>query len=115
MLRTGFVSAFALLAAGCAQSGSDGRDEGPLELSFGHVGAPGSLFALSAEEFARRVNERLDGVAEVVVYGSSQLGGDDILLQKLRLGTVDLALPSSIMSSRKPEFGLFELPYLVRD
>ncbi|MYJ16452.1 MAG: TRAP transporter substrate-binding protein, partial [Gemmatimonadetes bacterium] len=95
------------MAAGCAQSGSDGRDEGLLELAFGHVGAPGSLFALSAEEFARRVNERLDGVAEVVVYGSSQLGGDDILLQKLRLGTVDMALPSSIMSSRIPEFGLF--------
>ena len=115
LLRTGFAPALALLAAGCAQSGSDGQDEGLLELSFGHVGAPGSLFALSAEEFARRVNERLDGVAEVVVYGSSQLGGDDILLQKLRLGTVDMALPSSIMSSRIPEFGLFEMPYLVRD
>ena len=105
-----------LVAIGCAQSGSQDQQRGDvLELSFGHVGAPGSLFALSAEEFARRVNERLDGVAEVVVYGSSQLGGDDILLQKLRLGTVDMALPSSIMSSRIPEFGLFEMPYLVRD
>jgi len=101
-----------LFAAGCSDSAEQDQI---LELSFGHVGAPGSLFALSAEEFAARVNERLAGRAEVVVYGSSQLGGDDVLLQKLRLGTVDLALPSSIMSSRIAEFGLFEMPYLVED
>lgn len=102
----------AALVAGC---GGGTSADGPRELSFGHVGAPGSLFAIIAEEFARRVNERLDGEAEVVVYGSSQLGGDDVLLQKLKLGTVDMALPSSIMSSRIAEFGLFEMPYLVRN
>ena len=101
----------ALLAAACAGSGPDDA----IEISFGHVGAPGSLFAISSEEFAARVNARLEGRAEVVVYGSSQLGGDEVLLQKLKLGTVDLALPSSIMSSRIPEFGLFEMPYLVDD
>ena len=105
------LTAVALLAAGCG----DGSSGGPVELSFGHVGAPGSLFALTAEEFAARVNARLDGKAEVVVYGSSQLGGDDVLLQKLKLGTVDMALPSSIMSSRIDEFGLFEMPYLVQN
>ena len=107
----GLLAAAAVLATGCG----DGSAAATRELSFGHVGAPGSLFALTAEEFARRVNERLDGEAEVVVYGSSQLGGDDVLLQKLKLGTVDLALPSSIMSSRIEEFGLFEMPYLVRN
>ena len=45
------------------------------ELKFGHVGEPGSLFALSADEFARRANERLPEGWEVVTYGSSQLGG----------------------------------------
>ena len=100
-----------ILATACA--GHDPLD--PVEISFGHVGEPGSLFAMSAEEFAARVNARLDGRAEVVVYGSSQLGGDDVLLQKLKLGTVDMALPSSIMSSRIPEFGLFEMPYIVDD
>ena len=88
--------------------------EGPRELKFGHVGEPGSLFALSAEEFARRANERLDDY-EVVVYGSSQLGGDELLLQKIKLGTVEFALPSTVMSSQIDEFGLFEMPYLVQD
>jgi len=51
----------------------------------------------------------------VVVYGASQLGNDQELLQKLRLGTVDFALPSTVMSSVADEFGLFELPYLVQN
>jgi TRAP-type C4-dicarboxylate transport system substrate-binding protein len=55
------------------------------------------------------------GVAEIEVYHSSQLGNDSELLQKLRLGTVDFALPSTIMSSVADEFGMFELPYLVKD
>ncbi|MDA0327481.1 MAG: TRAP transporter substrate-binding protein [Gemmatimonadetes bacterium] len=87
----------------------------PRELKFGHVGEPGSLFAASADEFARRANARLPDGWSVVTYGSSQLGGDEQLLQKIKLGTVDFSLPSTIMSSQIDEFGLFEMPYLVRD
>jgi tripartite ATP-independent transporter DctP family solute receptor len=102
--------AFSAVLAGCAADNTT-----PRELKFGHVGEPGSLFALSADEFARRANERLPEGWEVVTYGSSQLGGDELLLQKIKLGTVDFALPSTIMSSQVDEFGLFEMPYLVRD
>jgi tripartite ATP-independent transporter DctP family solute receptor len=85
------------------------------EIKFGHVGEPGSLFAASAEEFAKRANAKLGSKAKVVVYGSSQLGGDKELLQKLKLGTVDMALPSTVMSSEADIFGVFEMPYLVKD
>ena len=108
-LLTLSASAFVLGFGACTDGSA-----GPRELTFGHVGEPGSLFALSAEEFARRANERLEGF-EVVVYGSSQLGGDEVLLQKIKLGTVDFALPSTVMSSQIDAFGLFEMPYLVRD
>ncbi len=106
-----------LVAAGAlactpAERGAEGE---LIELKFGHVGAPGSLFAESAEEFARRVNTQLTGRVHVTVFGSSQLGGDDAMLQKLRLGTLDLSLPSTIMSSMIDEFGLFEMPYLIDD
>jgi tripartite ATP-independent transporter DctP family solute receptor len=89
--------------------------EAQTEIKFGHVGEPGSLFATSAEEFARRANAKLGNKAKVVVYGSSQLGGDKELLQKLKLGTVDMALPSTVMSSEADIFGVFEMPYLVKD
>lgn len=85
------------------------------ELKFGHVGSPGSLFAVSSEEFARRANAKLGGKYKVVVFGSSQLGGDSEMLQKVKVGTLDFALPSTVMSSVVPAFGLFEMPYLVKD
>src|SRR6185437_11522907 len=74
-----------------------------LELKFGHVGEPGSLFDVSATEFAKRANAKLAGKATIVVYGSSQLGA------------LDFALPSTVMSSEADLFGLFEMPYLVKD
>ncbi|RVT50372.1 TRAP transporter substrate-binding protein [Rubrivivax albus] len=86
-----------------------------MELKLGHVGGPGSLFELSANEFARIANEKLAGKAKVVTFGSSQLGGDRELMQKLRLGTVDFAIPSSVMSSEVDAFGMFEMPYLVKN
>ncbi|HET9717453.1 MAG TPA: TRAP transporter substrate-binding protein [Pseudolabrys sp.] len=85
------------------------------EIKFGHVGEPGSLFDQSSQEFAKRANAKLGNKAKVVVYGSSQLGGDGELMKKLKLGTVDLALPSTVMSSQVPAFGVFEMPYLVKD
>jgi TRAP-type transport system periplasmic protein len=87
----------------------------PMEIKFGHVGKPGSLLEMSAQEFAKRANAKLGDMAKVVVYGSSQLGNDSELMKKLKLGTVDLALPSTVMSSYVPSFGLFEMPYLVKD
>jgi tripartite ATP-independent transporter DctP family solute receptor len=102
-----YVLPVALFAAGSALA--------QIEIKFGHVGEPGSLFAKSAEEYAKRANSKLAGKAKVVVFGSSQLGGDKELLQKLKLGTVELALPSTVMSSESDLFGMFEMPYLVKD
>jgi TRAP-type transport system periplasmic protein len=96
-------------------AGISGAAYAQTEIKFGHVGEPGSLFAASAEEFAKRANDKLGGKAKVVVYGSSQLGGDKELLQKLKLGTVEIALPSTVMSSEADLFGVFEMPYLVKD
>ena len=85
------------------------------EIKLGHVGEPGSLFQKSADEFAKRANEKLAGKMKVVAFGSSQLGGDKELMQKLKLGTVELAIPSTVMSSESDLFGIFEMPYLVKD
>ena len=100
---------FLAALVGCDQG------DGPLELRLAHVASPGSLTAISADEFARRANERLGGGARITVFGSSQLGDDETLLIKLKLGTVDFSVPSTIMSSAVESFGLFEMPYLVRD
>jgi len=85
------------------------------EIKLGHVGEPGSIFQKSADEFAKRANAKLAGKAKVIVYGSSQLGGDKEMIQKLKLGTLDMALPSTVMSSEVDIAGIFEMPYIVKD
>ena len=86
-----------------------------VEVKLGHVGEPGSLFQKSSDEFAKRANAKLGNKAKVIVYGSSQLGGDKEMIQKLKLGTLDMALPSTVMSSEVDVVGMFEMPYIVKD
>ncbi len=85
------------------------------EIKLAHVGSPGSLYDGSANYFAEYVNDRLPEGWQVITFGAGQLGDDTELLQKLRLGTVDLAMPSSVMTSVDERFGVFELPYITRD
>jgi tripartite ATP-independent transporter DctP family solute receptor len=101
----------ALAAAGYVPSAAAQE----VTIKLGHVGEPGSLFQKSADEFAKRANAKLAGKAKVVTYGSSQLGGDKEMIQKLKLGTLDMALPSTVMSSEVDLFGIFEMPYIVKD
>ncbi|WP_197038406.1 TRAP transporter substrate-binding protein [Billgrantia saliphila] len=109
MIKTAFVT------TALALSLTPGLGMAQTELQFGHVGNPGSLFDASANEFAERANERLGDDYRVEVYGSSQLGGDDSMMQKLKLGQLTFTLPSTVMSSVVDEFGLFEMPYLIKD
>jgi len=102
--------AVALAAASALGAGTASAQE---VLRFGHVGEPGSLFEASVDAFIANANERLGDKAEVQGFGSSQLGKDSELLQKLKLGQVDFALPSSVMSSVADAFGVFEMPYIV--
>lgn len=105
-----FLGAAALIGAFTSQAVAQ-----QLEIKLGHNGNPGSLFDASAAEFAKVVNPRLGDKAKVVVYAAEQLGKDEEMLKKLRLGTAQLALNSTIMTQKVEALGLFELPYLVRD
>jgi TRAP-type transport system periplasmic protein len=117
--RPSFMKRRVVLAAGVVCAGALLFGVAPVhaqtEIKLGHVGEPGSLFQLSADEFAKRANAKLGDKAKVVVYGSSQLGGDKEMLQKLKLGTLDMALPSTVMTSEVDLFGIFEMPYIVKD
>ncbi len=85
------------------------------EIIFGISAATGSLQEQTASEFARRANEKLGDAAVVKVFDSSQLGPDQDMMQKVKLGTMQLTLPSSIMPEIAPEYAIFDLPFLVAD
>lgn len=91
------------------------HDASALDVVLAISAAPGSTQYITAEEFTNRANDLLGDKAKVVFYGSSQLGNDKDLMQKLKLGTVHLSMPSSMMSSIAPEAGLFDMPFLVKD
>lgn len=84
-------------------------------MRFGHVGGPGSLYEESVNNFAACVNETLAGEVDLQTFGASQLGKDQELLQKLKLDQVDFTLSGSVMSSVDETFGIFEMPYIIRD
>ncbi len=110
MKKTLLTTLFGAALALCAGQASAEK----MILKFGHVGAPGSLFEASVNEFVKNANARLGDRAEVQAFGSSQLGKDKELLQKLKLGQITFSLPSSVMSSVADEFGVFEMPYIVQ-
>ena len=99
------LAATAIAGIGTASSAAE------VTMKFGHVGAPGSLFEATVDHFADCVNTSMDGKVEMQTFGSSQLGNDKEMLQKLKLGQIEFALPSSIMSSVDDTFGIFEMPY----
>ena len=103
------------ICAGALAFGGMLHSASALEIVFAISAAPGSTQYITAEEFTNRANALLGDKAKVTFYGSSQLGKDKDLMQKLKLGTVHLAMPSSIMSSIAPEAGLFDMPFLVKD
>jgi tripartite ATP-independent transporter DctP family solute receptor len=82
-------------------------------LRLGHVGFPNSLFDITTNEFAKRVNGELKGKLEVKVFHSSQLGSDEQMLKGARVGTPELFLPSTVMSTVDARFGVFEMPYII--
>lgn len=87
----------------------------PKKLILAHIGAPGSIYDLCAREYARRVNSLIGPEYEVVPEGASKHGGDNAILKKVKSGELAFGLPAAVMSALSPKFGVFELPYLIRN
>ena len=77
--------------------------------------ASNSLQGRSAAKFAEDLRAELGDAHSVEFYADGQLGDEKELMQKLRLGTVQFTLVSSIMTNVAPEFALFDMPFLVQD
>ena len=85
----------------------------PISIRLGHVGFPGSLFAITADEYAKRVNTSLQGKVEVKVFHSSQLGSDEQMSRGIKIGAPEMFVPSTVMSTVEQKYGVFEMPYII--
>jgi tripartite ATP-independent transporter DctP family solute receptor len=106
-----FIMALCLLAL-LAHSSQSLRAQ-TITLRLGHVGFPGSLFAITTDEYAKRANAALAGKVEIKVFHSSQLGSDEQMMRGIKIGAPEMFLPSTVMSTAEQKFGVFEMPYLV--
>ena len=84
-----------------------------ITLRLGHVGFPGSLFAITTDEYAKRANAALKGKVEIKVFHSSQLGSDEQMMRGIKVGAPEMFLPSTVMSTAEQKFGVFEMPYII--
>lgn len=116
--RRALIGAGALafvLTTGAGCGGGIGGGSEIINMKLAHVNPPGNLVSIAAEEFARRINEELAGRVHVDVFGGGSLGSDEVTMVKAKLGTVDIVVASTVVSSLIQEFGFFEIPYLIKD
>jgi tripartite ATP-independent transporter DctP family solute receptor len=106
-----FIMAIFLLAL-LAHSSQSLRAQ-TITLRLGHVGFPGSLFAITTDEYAKRANAALAGKVDIKVFHSSQLGSDEQMMRGIKVGAPEMFLPSTVMSTAEQKFGVFEMPYLI--
>ena len=117
MKSAGTASLVLLLATtvfvACNRGGDNGDNK--LVIRLGHIGFPDSPFDRGALKFKELLEARLPDRVEVRIYGATQLGEDKEMLEGLRLGTLEMHVPSSVLPSVEPMFGLFDLPFLIED
>lgn len=105
-----------LVVGSIASCGSaETTQEGPLVIRLGHIGFPQSPFDNGAQKFKELLEARFPNQVEVRIHGAAQLGEDKEMLEGLRLGILEMHVPSSVLHSVEPEFGIFDLPFLIED
>jgi tripartite ATP-independent transporter DctP family solute receptor len=87
----------------------------PVVVRIGHVGFTGSLFDKTAAHFEKLVDSRSQGEIDVRNFGASQLGKDKEMMQAVRLGNLEMCLPSTVVPAVAPIFAFQELPFLFKD
>ncbi|WP_431122000.1 TRAP transporter substrate-binding protein [Variovorax paradoxus] len=85
----------------------------PVVLSLVHAATTSHPAHVAALQFAKRVEERTRGQISVEIFPASQLGSENELLQKVRLGAVDMDVTSmNYLIKYEKTFSVVILPYL---
>jgi C4-dicarboxylate-binding protein DctP len=92
------------------------RADEPILIRFSHVVGENTPKGIGAKMFKQRVEERLAGKVEVVVYPRSQKFNDNQVLLALLFGDVEMAAPSlAKFRSYAKSIQVFDLPFLFKD
>ncbi|PHR83886.1 MAG: C4-dicarboxylate ABC transporter [Colwellia sp.] len=88
----------------------------PIEIKFSHVVAENTPKGQMALKFKELVENNLSGKVTVKVFPSSQLFGDNKVLEAMQLGDVQMAAPAlSKFKKYTKKLQIFDLPFLFTD
>ena len=89
------------------------RAAAPLTLRFAHFGAEDHPSNIAAKQFASRVEARTGGAIKIQIFPNNQLGGPPEQAQQIKLGTVDMGLPTQgQLQNFEKAFGVVMLPFI---
>jgi TRAP-type transport system periplasmic protein len=83
----------------------------PITLSFGHTAPISHPAHVSAMQFAKRVEQRTNGEIKIEIFPAAELGGENEMLQRVRLGAIDMDLAWPPIKYERA-FAVLVMPYL---
>lgn len=112
IVALGAVCASVVWAGGTPQRGEETAR--PVTVRYAHMNTAGSIMGQQASAFSEAVSQVTDGRVTVEVYPDSQLGGLQEQLEMAASGAVAFHHNTwASLSSLIPEFGVFNIPYVV--
>jgi TRAP-type transport system periplasmic protein len=114
-LVLGGLAAPALAACGGGNgSGSGGSNTATLKL--GYNTTPDYPHGQIMERFAQNVADQSGGEMTIQTFPDATLGDETQMFEGISLGTLDMSkAATAVLASVVPAFGVFGLPYLLRD
>lgn len=107
-LKTGAGAATAALAAPYLAHGA-----APLTLRFAHFAEETHPANIAAKHFAAQVEKRTNGAIKINIFPNNQLGGPPEQAQQIKLGTIDMGLPTEGQLDKYDKaFGAVMLPFV---
>ena len=99
-------------AAPAADAGNYPTAENPITLKFGHISPDTSDMHANAVKYKEAVEAATGGAVKIEIYPNGQLGGEEIMLDSLFSGTMDMGMISAnVATTAIPEFNCIVLPF----
>lgn len=107
------TTAFCLMLVGVLASGTHAARAEPISLTLAHAAVTTHPAHLAALQFAKRVEQRSEGQIKVEIFPAAQLGSENEMLQKVRLGAIDTGISSlNYMIKYEKAFAAVVMPYV---
>lgn len=108
----------ALAGCGSSQSGDkDGTSEPAktFKIKVANWYAPEHPQNKALAKFKEIVEDKSQGNITVEIYDNAKLGSEDVFIDSVKNGTVEMGVPGTMLSKDQPLISVAEIPFLFRD